>query len=63
MARRRTTYPGADDALFLSSTYLRYKVSQKYALKFRYLFRMNESSNSANDYMNHIVSAGVDVKY
>ena len=36
------TTAGRNDALFLSSTYLRYKVSQKYALKFRYLFRMNE---------------------
>ena len=51
---------GRTDFLFLSSTYLRVKPRPRLALKVRYLFRMNASSESPRDYTNHILSVGVD---
>jgi len=52
-----------DDALFLSSLFVKYKWSDKVHLKFRYLFRTNDSSNGANDYIDHIVFVGPEFRF
>ena len=52
-----------DDLLFLSSLFVKYKWSDRTHLKFRYLFRTNDSSFSANDYIDHIVFVGPEVRF
>lgn len=52
-----------DDHLFLSSTFVKYKWRDTVHLKLRYLFRMNDSSSSANDYTDHIVFAGPEIRF
>jgi hypothetical protein len=52
-----------DDVLFLSSLFVKYKWSDRTHLKFRYLFRTNDSSFSANDYIDHIVFVGPEVRF
>ena len=52
-----------DDRLFLSSIFVKYKWRDTVHLKFSYLFRMNSSSSRANDYTDHIVFAGPEIKF
>ena len=49
---------GRTDFLFLSSMHAKIKWTDKALLKFRYLFRMNASSASGEDYTDHIVFIG-----
>jgi hypothetical protein len=52
-----------DDLLFLSSAFLKYKWRDSVRLRLRYLFRMNESTANANDYVDHIVFAGPEFRF
>ncbi len=52
-----------DDLLFLSSVFVKYKWRDTTHLKLRYLFRMNDSSSIANDYIDHIVFAGPEIRF
>lgn len=52
-----------DDLLFLSSAFLKYKWRDNVRLRLRYLFRMNESTADANDYVDHIVFAGPEFRF
>ena len=50
-----------NDLLFLSSAFVKYKWTDRVQFKFRYLFRINESS--FNDYTDHIVFLGPELRF
>ena len=52
-----------DDQLFLSSIFVKYKWRARTHVKFRYLFRANDSSSDSNDYTDHIVFLGPEVRF
>lgn len=51
------------DHLFLSSTFLKYKWRENLHIKLRYLFRANDSTIGIEDYANHIVSIGPEIRF
>jgi hypothetical protein len=55
--------PGRTDILFLSAVHAKYKWTDAWRLKFRYLFRMNNSSASGEDYTDHIIFIGPEYSF
>ena len=52
-----------NDTLFLSSTYLKYKLKTDWLLKVRYLLRIRQSSIDSEDYQDHLLFFGTEYRF
>ena len=54
---------GLRDRLFLTSTYLKRRLSSNASLRLRYIVRLNNSNSAPRDYTSHLFSVGFEREF